>query len=417
MKTQDPPNDRPDRAAHQEGDSFRPVSSLLGDEGAWEQSAWRHRLFRSGFFLGAVLFHLVVFLLAANWIIFRAPDTKESAAFQAVKVPPKAPPPAPPPPAGGDTRALLEPDVSVTPPSAPVQVIVSPSPSNFAIDSKTIPMPNLPTPSALPQGSSMEGNAVPGPTTGSGSPFGTQGDAGGAQFVGYLYDLKQTPGRKPSGMTTGLYHHKMVDFIASNWDLRLLTPYYKAPKPLATPYIFIPTLKASDGPKAFGVEKEVQPDMYVVLYHVRAAPPQEGTYHFAGDGDDVLLVRVNGQTVLDGSLSNIWSGHAGQKSYPTENFHSTSAGENVLHVGEAFHASPNQPVDIDVLIGEEPGGNSNYFLFIQRDESNYQIQSNGAPLLPIFQVTPNPVAPAGSPPNYPPFSPQVEAWTASSSKN
>ena len=419
MKTQHSDNDHLHRAAPRKDDPFRPVSSLLADEAARNNSPWRRRLFRSGFFFGAVLFHLILFILVASWVVFRPPDTTESEPFQLVKIPPLSPPPAPPPPAGGDTRNLLEPETTLTPPSAPPQIIVSPINPNFAIESKPVPlpnMPNLPAAPAVPQGSGLEGDSVPGANVGSGSPFGTPGGAGAAQFIGYLYDLKQTSGRKPSGMTTGHYHSWVIDFIKSEWEPRLLAPYYKSPKPLATPCIYIPTLKATEGPRAFGVEKEVQPDMYVVWYHVRAAPPKEGTYHFAGIGDDVLVVRVDGHTVLDGSLSNIWSSRSGQKSYPIQNFKPSSQNESRLQVGEPFHATPVNPVDIDVLIGEEPGGNSNYFLLIQRDESIYEPQSNGAPLLPIFQVTPNPVVPAGAPQTYPPFSTEVEAWTASGNK-
>jgi hypothetical protein len=360
-----------------------------------------------------VLFHLVLFLVVATLVVFRPSAPAESEVFQSVKIPPPVPPPAPPPPAGGDTRNLLDPEINVTPPSTPISVIVSPvNPNHFTIASRPVPMPNLPSTPSHPQGSGLQGESVPGADAGSGNPFGTQGGSGAAQFTGYLYDLKQTSDRKPTGMNPGLYHRKIAAFINSDWDPHLFESYYKSSSPLVTPFIFIPTLNAADGPRAFGVEKEVEPDMYAIWYHVRAAPPQEGHYRFVGVGDDILAVRVDGHTVLDGSLAAVWAERAGQKTYPIQNFRPTNNGEARLQVGDSFPAAPDRPVDIDVLIGEEPGGKSNYFLLIQRDESAYEKQANGAPLLPIFQMTPNPVKPAGSPPQYPPYSTQTEAWNA-----
>ncbi len=67
------------------------------------------------------------------------------------------------------------------------------------------------------------------------------------------------------------------------------------------------------------------------------------------------------------------------------------------------------------LIGEEPGGKSDYFLYIQRDESTYEKQSNGSPLLPVFQLDANPIQPAGAPRSYPPFAAPIP-WEASAAQ-
>jgi hypothetical protein len=56
---------------------------------------WMRRLTRSGYFLGAVLFHLILFLLLATWVVFRPPPAP-SEDFVKTYVPPAAPPPPPP---------------------------------------------------------------------------------------------------------------------------------------------------------------------------------------------------------------------------------------------------------------------------------------------------------------------------------
>jgi len=133
-----------------------------------------------------------------------------------------------------------------------------------------------------------------------------------------------------------------------------------------------------------------------------------------GAGDDILAVRVNGRTELDGSGREIWPRRAKAQKYAMTNFNPTWEGNADFWIGEPFQASACEEIDLEVLIGEEPGGRSNYFLFIQRDESTYDKQSNGTPLLPIFQLDPKPIKPMGAPMSYPPFASTPEPWEAGS---
>ena len=255
-----------------------------------------------------------------------------------------------------------------------------------------------------------------GPGTGSGdggSPFGIP-DSTAPGLKGNLYDLKQTKDGKSTGMTPKKYHGVLAQFVAADWDPNVLNAYYRANKTLDTDAIFIPTIRATDGPKAFGVENEVQPNMYVVWYKMRAAPTQDGTYHFVGLGDDILLVRVNGQTVLDGSLGAVKGDlQSTEKRYGLLNYKPTDSTERAgLFVGRAVALRANDMADIEILIGEEPGGWSNFFLYIQRDESSYVHQSNDTPLLPIFQVDTKKIAPTGAPRTFPAYAPVSDPWRA-----
>ena len=96
---------------------------------------WMRRLTRSGYFLGAVLFHLILALILATIVIFRAPAPPPDD-FEKTYVP-SAPPPPPPP---QSQQTMQVPTTVQTPPTT---VITSLNPTAPAF---TVPLPNLATP-------------------------------------------------------------------------------------------------------------------------------------------------------------------------------------------------------------------------------------------------------------------------------
>ena len=103
---------------------------------------------------------------------------------------------------------------------------------------------------------------------------------------------------------------------------------------------------------------EVKPNMYCVLYKVTATPPQDGTYHFVGCADDLLLVRVNGETELDGCASwqgAVWPDRAGLKKFvynDSVGFTPSWGADADFYEGKPFTVSANQKVDIEVIMDE-----------------------------------------------------------------
>jgi hypothetical protein len=93
---------------------------------------WMEKLTRSGYFLGAVLLHLLIFLIVATWVVFQAPAPPPED-FNKTYVPAGAPPPPPPP----------QVEKTVTVPTH-VSQTVTPIMNNNAMPSPfTIPLPNL----------------------------------------------------------------------------------------------------------------------------------------------------------------------------------------------------------------------------------------------------------------------------------
>jgi hypothetical protein len=95
------------------------------------EKPWTERLSRSGYFFGAVLLHLIVFVMVATWVIFPAfhPPTED---FVKTYLPPSSPPPPPPP----QQQAM---QVPTRPVSTPTQTITAPT----ATPAFNVPMPDI----------------------------------------------------------------------------------------------------------------------------------------------------------------------------------------------------------------------------------------------------------------------------------
>jgi len=109
----------------------------MADQSTDKKKQWFEKISRSGYFFGALLLHLIVFIMVATWVIFPAfhPPTED---FTKTYLPPSSPPPPPPPP----SQTMPVPTQSV---STPTTTITSPSPTATF----SVPMPDI-TPSTTP---------------------------------------------------------------------------------------------------------------------------------------------------------------------------------------------------------------------------------------------------------------------------
>ncbi len=201
-------------------------------------------------------------------------------------------------------------------------------------------------------------------------------------LIGIFYDLKQTQQREPAD--GGKRYSDIVDeFIVSGFDEALLNHYYRAPLPLYTTQIAMPRMSAEEAPKAFGVEDEVKPRAWVVHYKAQVAPPEDGTYRFLGRADDMMIVAINRKVVLNGSL--------GSTKLPKLNWTSPEpqgrplAAHRSAAYGDWIELKADEPVDLDILVGERPGGIFNAILLYEKQGHDYGHTSGGR-VLPLFQV-------------------------------
>jgi len=200
---------------------------------------WQERFQRSGFLVGAVLFHLILFLMIATIVIWKVPGPRTDEVFQSVTQV-KIPPPPPQPPSSGDAaqNPQMEPTPVAVPVVTPSSVIMSAN-SGFNLDAaKAINQAVNNVTMATAQGSGLTsgaGNTGPG----NGSSFGAF-IGGTNDFVGTVYDLKINPQHQPTGMNQFKYTRFLTDYVANGWRDADFAPYYEGPKKLFVPAIWIP---------------------------------------------------------------------------------------------------------------------------------------------------------------------------------
>ena len=203
-----------------------------------------------------------------------------------------------------------------------------------------------------------------------------------------MYDLKQNRARKPTkigegGAQTPLYTEEVKKIAKSGFHEGGLSGFFKAPQVLSSSQFLIPVMDANEGPKAYGVEKDVQPGRWVAIYRGRVSPPKSGTYRFVGAADDVILVRVGGRLVLDGSL-------VASSEFQPDGVYHLDYGANHARggfvKGKAVQCEAGQFYDMEVLIGERPGGLFYVVLLVEEEGVEYKKDGGGNPILPLFRT-------------------------------
>jgi len=238
----------------------------------------------------------------------------------------------------------------------------------------------------------------------------------GTGLEGDFYDLKQTPARKPTDMTYGQFYIELHNYVDRGWNEALLSRYYKSKDPLYASTLAISTRDSGEAPKAFGLEKEVQPALWIVHYHGRVIAPQSGDYRFVGFGDNVLVVKINNTTVLDAGwdfLTNNPSLHqllpfACPKYIPIARRDRPSWDPH-LRIGPVFHANAHVPMDMDILIGDD-GGICNFFLLIEKEGEIYGNGEGGFVAYPFFQIGDKGGAEFSVGEEHPPYSSNSYPW-------
>jgi hypothetical protein len=209
-----------------------------------------------------------------------------------------------------------------------------------------------------------------------------------AAFIGIFYDLKQTQDHKPTSVDPETYSAVLDEFLSKGWDESVLNRYYRVSKPLATTQIFVPTLNADLAPQAFGVkDATVKGTRWIAHYKGQVSPPESGTYRFWGIADDVMAVAVNGKTVLVGNRRDTRLPKTMATWQPAER-DGAHAGDGSLRPGDWMTLKADEIIDLDIMVGDRPGGIFNAFLMIEKQGASYNTDRRGHSILPVFQIAP-----------------------------
>ena len=220
--------------------------------------------------------------------------------------------------------------------------------------------------------------------------FGVRTRTGGS-LVGHLYDLKQDRSRRPTNMTPDRYLDVARQFVQGGFREGTFAPYFQASSTLYATQLFTPNIGAAEAPEAFGVEAEVQPLLWMAVYTGRVIPTESGTYKFVGFGDDMMVVRFNNRVVLDSGFIN----PSGLKSTPVHFYNiDTPPGDWYFQPEKSgghkeslpCTVEAGKPYDLQILVGEQPGGRSMFQLFLKQEGVKYQEDQKHNPILPIFRL-------------------------------
>jgi hypothetical protein len=170
-----------------------------------------------------------------------------------------------------------------------------------------------------------------------------------------MFDLKQTPDKRPTGIDIKRFYPILYNFVANHFNESLLNGYYRTQNALSVGALSIHSIPSTEAPKAFGVENEVQASLWIVHYHCLVTAPVEGDYTFVGSADNLIVVAMDGQLVLDAGMSRIAKDDAVRG----------PVGPG-YYKGKTFHATAGQQIQMDILIGDD-GGSTCFLLYLRKD--------------------------------------------------
>ena len=329
----------------------------------------------SGLVISLVV-HVAAFMLAGLLVVFTVVK-KEEKKF----VPPK--------PVDRPKMKLKKPKVKVKKTAKPKSV------TRIVTKVKRATMPDIQLPEMSGMGEGLGGGMGEGfnimPDFTETTVFGS-GQTIGNDLIGTFYDFK----RRRNGATYPISESEFVDhlakFIQSGFNKRTLANVYRSPRKLYATCFMVPTVKSAAAPAAFG-EPECGGWDWMCHYEGEIVHPEGIKFRFVGQGDDVLVVAINGKVVLNASwpggtwdTQNTLSIAAGGWQSHSSKSRTYKLGNNYAEYGDWVTLEPGVPVKMDVIMGEVPGGHFDGMLAVQVEGEEYELNSQQGPILPMFKT-------------------------------
>lgn len=274
--------------------------------------------------------------------------------------------------------------------SARVMVAQTSAPVSFDVPDVSLEFEGLGT-GISDFGSAWTGTGDSTGAAGGSGGFGSSDSASGG-LAGKLYDFKQSPDGDEIRYDLA-DREEFVDRVLrlqrSRFSASSLRRHFVAPNSLYLTHLAIPDSSASAGPEYFGAKDSIKPSGWMAHYRGQVVVPKSGTYRFSGLGDDYLVVMVNGRERLVACWGDIQARVAGRwdPTEPSGQFTSPMPGMKLVF-GDWISLKEGDVIDLDLAIGERPGGKVGFVLHIEEKGVEYRKAPDGRPILPLFTTVP-----------------------------
>ncbi|VGO16251.1 hypothetical protein PDESU_04842 [Pontiella desulfatans] len=141
-------------------------------------------------------------------------------------------------------------------------------------------------------------------------------------------------------------------------------------------------------PSAFN-ERETIGYCWAIHYKGQLVHREDITFRFRGQGDDILVVKVDGECVLNacgrGTEGFLQPGLGGWSSSSADS-RRFYMGNSTAVVGEWITLRAGEPKKMEVVIGEVPGGTFCSMLTVEVEDVEYGRNRQSGPILPMFKT-------------------------------
>ena len=202
---------------------------------------------------------------------------------------------------------------------------------------------------------------------------------------GYYYDFKRTSDGNMTALRGRRHFPVIREYIESGFDQSVLDEYFRVPDPLFTSFIFHPRRNSTLALEAYEAEEHgVAPGTWAVHYTGRFSPPETGRYRFITKAEAGMVVIVDREVV---SQNGFGSDHQITSWRPSERYNFGLPG-NSASVGDWLDLRAGRDYDIEIFLGDGQVGNYQAMLLVEQDGVEYERDSRGNPILPIFAMVP-----------------------------
>ena len=209
-------------------------------------------------------------------------------------------------------------------------------------------------------------------------------------LIGILIDFKRDgKGERRTDYNANKYWSDVKSLVDANFSPEALSKFCVLPKRVALTHLWIPPQSANNGPKAFGAETLMKPAGWGAYYKGDLLATENAKYRFWGYFDDMLVVKVDDNTVLESN----WGTNGSNPMHITgfQSSDKSAIGKvkcpqrgTSMVPGHWFEAKKGKKLKMELICGERPGGAVGGLLLIEKMGYEYQKGPDGKPLIPIF---------------------------------